>query len=184
MRRYFFFSIGIALAASGCTKTIALKETTPVQVSASPPAPAPEPEPEPPRVEVKQDRIEVNETIYFDFNKATIREESYGLLDEIAGVMTKHAELVKIRIEGHTDSVGGAAYNKDLSKRRAKAVLGYLVRKGVAASRLTSEGYGLDKPVDDNATEEGRAKNRRVAFTIVERSEATASSGDAAGGAQ
>jgi OOP family OmpA-OmpF porin len=76
-----------ALLAGACTKTIVLKETTPVAITAQRQAQAPEPEPEPPRVEVKQDRIEVNDTIQFDFNKATIRSDSFGLLDEIAKVI-------------------------------------------------------------------------------------------------
>jgi outer membrane protein OmpA-like peptidoglycan-associated protein len=167
------------LAGSACTKTVVLKEPSPLRVSSRPSEPARPPEPEPQqRVEVKEDRIEVNETIYFDFNKATIRDESFGLLDEIANVMNEHVELTKIRIEGHTDSVGGAAYNKDLSKRRAKAVLAYLVKKGVDTKRLSSQGFGLDNPVADNSTDEGRSKNRRVVFAIVER-RGTETAGDA-----
>jgi OOP family OmpA-OmpF porin len=160
-----------ALLAGACTKTIVLKETTPVAITAQRQAQAPEPEPEPPRVEVKQDRIEVNDTIQFDFNKATIRSDSFGLLDEIAKVIGEHPEIAKIRIEGHTDSVGGKAYNLTLSKKRAASVNAYLVKKGIAASRLISEGYGLEQPISDNDSEEGRAKNRRVAFKILERTE-------------
>ena len=165
--------IGLVVAA-GCTKTVSLKETIPVAVVAATPAPPPAPEP-PPRVEVKQDRIEVNETILFAFNEATIAPESYGLLDEIAKVVQTHPELTKIRIEGHTDSVGSKSYNLGLSKRRAAAVMQYLTTKGgIENTRLVSEGYGMDKPIADNDSDEGRAKNRRVAFTILERKEAPA----------
>jgi OOP family OmpA-OmpF porin len=162
----------VAVTVVGCTKTVVLKEPEPVRVSASPPQPEPEPEPEPPpRVEVKEERIEVNEKIHFDYNKAEIKPESDELLAEIAKVINEHPELVKIRIEGHTDSVGGAAFNLKLSKRRAKAVRDHLVKKGkVSAGRLVTEGYGLEKPIADNETDEGRAQNRRVAFEIVARS--------------
>lgn len=172
MKTYHTLLISLGLGLGGCTKTVSVSETTPVNITAA--APAPKPKPEPPRVEVKEDRIEVTETIFFDFNKATIRSDSFGLLDEIARVINEHPEIAKIRVEGHTDSVGGAAYNLTLSRKRADAVTKYLVDKGVAPTRLATEGYGLTQPLDDNETEDGRAKNRRVAFTILQRSTAVA----------
>ena len=75
-----------------------------------------------------------------------------------------------MRIEGHTDNRGKPQYNLELSKRRAAAVLRYLSEHGVEAARLESEGYGLDKPIADNNTEQGRAANRRVEFVVVEQS--------------
>jgi TonB family protein len=71
-----------------------------------------------------------------------------------------------VEVEGHTDNVGNAESNKKLSEQRAKAVMDYLISRGVEASRLKSVGYGLVKPVADNSTEEGRAKNRRVELVI------------------
>jgi outer membrane protein OmpA-like peptidoglycan-associated protein len=71
-------------------------------------------------------------------------------------------------VEGHTDNVGNAAYNKDLSARRAASVVRYLVGKGIAPSRLVAAGYGFEQPIASNKTALGRAKNRRVAFTILE----------------
>lgn len=99
--------------------------------------------------------------ILFDSAKATIKPESQGLLDEVAKLWKENSSLQLI-IEGHTDNVGQKAANLELSKRRAAAVQAALVSRGIAAERLTTQGYGDTKPVADNATEEGRAKNRRV----------------------
>ncbi len=166
----------VAFVVAACTKTAVLKETEPLRVTASPPAPPPPPPPPPPpkRVEVKKEKIQVNEKIHFDFNKATIKPDSYNLLDEIADVILKHPELKKISIEGHTDSIGTPKYNLKLSKERATAVRDYLVNKGVEPDRLVTEGFGLERPIADNETEEGRAQNRRVEFNIIERAEETA----------
>ena len=71
-------------------------------------------------------------------------------------------------MEGHTDNRGSAAYNHDLSRRRAASVMRALVQRGIAADRLVAEGYGFDRPVADNRTALGRAKNRRVEFTILQ----------------
>jgi outer membrane protein OmpA-like peptidoglycan-associated protein len=78
-----------------------------------------------------------------------------------------HPEVAKVVVEGHTDSAGPAAFNLELSQRRAAAVKAWLVQKGgVAAGRIEAKGYGPRKPIADNATSEGRAKNRRVVFVI------------------
>ncbi len=98
----------------------------------------------------------------------TIKPESFKILNQVADLLRQHAELKKIRVEGHTDNVGGAGYNKDLSQRRARSVVRYLVEKGkIPAQRLESEGYGFERPVASNATATGRAKNRRVEFQIL-----------------
>jgi OmpA-OmpF porin, OOP family len=99
--------------------------------------------------------------VHFDTNKTTIKPESLPLLDQ-AVTMLKQSPALVLRIEGHTDNKGAAADNQKLSEGRAKAVMTYLVGKGIAAARLTSAGFGAGKPVADNRTEEGRAKNRRV----------------------
>jgi len=99
--------------------------------------------------------------ITFDFNKATIRPEAAPVLGEVLAVLTNNAAL-KIAIEGHTDSIGQASYNQKLSADRAEAVRAWLVAHGVAADRLGAAGFGDTKPAADNATEDGRAKNRRV----------------------
>jgi outer membrane protein OmpA-like peptidoglycan-associated protein len=109
----------------------------------------------------KHCRAEVH-GIYFDFNQATLRPESDQTLEEIAEALRKNADWT-VRIEGHTDSIGGGAYNLALSRRRADAVKGELVtRYGIAASRLTTDGFGATRPKEDNSTLEGRARNRRV----------------------
>jgi outer membrane protein OmpA-like peptidoglycan-associated protein len=85
----------------------------------------------------------------------------------VARLLLAHPELKQIRVEGHTDNVGAAAYNKDLSARRAASVVRYLTGKGVAAERLAAAGYGFERPIATNETALGRAKNRRVEFTIL-----------------
>lgn len=102
-----------------------------------------------------------SEHIYFNSGKSTIKAESYPDLDKLAAIFKQHTE-VKASIEGHTDSQGDDQMNLNLSKARAKAVKDYLIKKGVDADHLSSEGYGETRPVADNGTSAGRAKNRRV----------------------
>jgi len=104
--------------------------------------------------------------IFFDFGKSSLQEESYYELDRLFKLMSKNGKM-NIEIGGHTDNVGSVTYNKNLSNERAEAVVNYLVGKGIEKSRLTYNGYGPDKPVSTNDTDEGRALNRRVEFTIV-----------------
>lgn len=97
----------------------------------------------------------------FDTGKATLRPDAQPMLDEVVKLLQAHPEL-KLGVEGHTDNVGGAAANKKLSEARAKSVVAALVGKGIAAGRLVAAGYGQEKPVAPNDTEDGRAQNRRV----------------------
>lgn len=99
--------------------------------------------------------------ILFDTDSARIRSESLPTLDQVAALLSSESGW-KISIEGHTDSTGTAAHNQTLSEERAGAVRAYLVSKGIAAARLGSAGFGQSRPVADNATELGRAQNRRV----------------------
>jgi outer membrane protein OmpA-like peptidoglycan-associated protein len=121
-----------------------------------------------PLVELGSRRILLNDSIHFDTGKDTIKSESFGLLDEVAKLLGEHAEMKRVRVEGHTDNVGGGTYNKDLSARRAASVVRYLVGKGVGGSRLIPAGYGFEQPIASNDTALGRAKNRRVVFTILD----------------
>ncbi len=99
--------------------------------------------------------------INFDIDKATLRPDSQAVMDEINKLLTANADL-KLSIEGHTDSTGSADHNRQLSTSRARSVLGALVGLGIDPARLSSKGFGPDKPISDNTTEAGRAKNRRV----------------------
>jgi outer membrane protein OmpA-like peptidoglycan-associated protein len=99
--------------------------------------------------------------IQFDTGKYSIKPESQPIIDQIVALLKNNAGL-KLSIEGHTDNVGSAQSNKVLSEQRAKAVMDAVVSQGVEASRLSAVGWGQEKPVADNRTEEGRAKNRRV----------------------
>lgn len=99
--------------------------------------------------------------INFDTGKSIIRDESKPIIEQIVQMMKANPDL-KIGVEGHTDNVGTPASNKNLSEARAKSVVSAIVAQGVSADRLSPAGFGQDKPVADNGTEEGRAKNRRV----------------------
>lgn len=120
-------------------------------------------------VRVTATEVVILQQVQFDTAKATIRKESNELLDEVAAVLKEHMELFKIEVQGHTDNRGGAGYNKTLSNNRAKAVAEALTKRGVDKSRLVAKGYGQEKPVGDNSTDEGRQKNRRVQFVILEK---------------
>jgi len=95
-----------------------------------------------------------------------IHKQSYPLLDELSSVLKSRPDLKQVTVEGHTDNRGGHAYNQELSERRARAVVDYLMRKGIQSQRLSSRGYGYDRPIASNADALGRAKNRRVEFRI------------------
>lgn len=105
--------------------------------------------------------------INFETAKAEIRSSSYGILDEIAAALVANPQL-KVAVEGHTDNTGTRAFNMDLSRRRAQSVVDYLVDKGISPDRLSAKGYGPDRPVADNNTPVGRAKNRRVNFVKID----------------
>lgn len=106
--------------------------------------------------------------IQFDFAKATIRPESNKLLDEAVKVLGQYPEL-RIAISGHTDNVGDAQKNIELSQARAQSVKDYLVRKGVDTSRIETRGAGAGEPVADNATDQGRQQNRRIEFKLLQK---------------
>jgi outer membrane protein OmpA-like peptidoglycan-associated protein len=124
------------------------------------------PPPKPPKVEAK--KITIDQKIHFDFDKSAVKKESYGILDDVASVLQANPQIKKVRIEGHTDSIGTDAYNQKLSERRANAVRDYLVGKGIDAGRLEAVGYGESRPIADNKTSEGRAQNRRTEFNVIE----------------
>lgn len=112
-------------------------------------------------------QIQILQQVQFATGKATILAASFEMLDEIAKLLDTNAEL-KVSVEGHTDDRGADAPNQALSQSRAEAVMTYLVGKGVAKERLSAKGFGETAPIEDNASEAGRQKNRRVEFHIVE----------------
>src|SRR5215470_9396911 len=121
-----------------------------------------------PLVTLESDRVRLNGSVHFDYDKAVIKPDSFPLLDEVVGVLSKNPQLKHVRVEGHTDNKGTAPYNLDLSRRRAAAVVEYLVQHGIDRKRLLSAGYGFERPIADNATALGRAKNRRVEFKLLD----------------
>ncbi len=106
--------------------------------------------------------------IYFEFNKATLKSESFVELNKVIDFLQGNP-TIEIEIAGHTDNKGSDEYNNTLSQGRSQAVVDYLVQQGIDAVRLTAIGYGESKPIDTNDTPEGQANNRRVEFTVLKK---------------
>ena len=103
--------------------------------------------------------------VLFDFDKSNIKPEAGAILDRLVAFMKENKDK-KAALSGHTDSVGTDAYNQKLSERRMNSVKDHVVKKGVDAGRISSQGFGESKPIADNKTKEGRAKNRRVEIKV------------------
>ena len=133
------------------------------------PAPAPAPTP-PPAVVVKGDSVQIPGQIEFDTGKATFKAGggSDAVVDQLKTFLDTNPKVTKLRIEGHTDNVGTPDSNVTLSGQRALTVKNAAIAKGVKKERLLAVGFGQNKPIGDNTTEEGRAKNRRTEFRIAE----------------
>ena len=114
--------------------------------------------------------VNLPDGVTFDVGSATLKPEFRDTLDKIAASMNQYPNSL-IDVYGHTDSTGSDAFNQTLSENRARTVANYLALKGVSAARVRSQGFGETMPVGDNATAEGRAKNRRVEIKIVPISE-------------
>ena len=148
--------VGFGVNFGGSTKPVA--------------APVAEPAPVEPvvyeEVEEVAEAVRVELDVKFDFDKADVKQDSYSDIENLAEFMKQYPQTATT-VEGHTDSVGNAAYNQKLSERRAAAVRDTLVNQfGVEADRVNAVGYGKDRPVADNATSEGRAINRRVEASV------------------
>ena len=154
-----------ATAAQGCDGAI-----VPAAAPAAAPAPAPAPAPAAaapaPAPAPAATKVTYAADAFFDFDKAVLKPEGKAKLDDLASKVGGINLEVVIAV-GHTDSTGAAKYNQSLSVRRAEAVKAYLVSKGIESNRIYTEGKGLTQPVADNATREGRAKNRRVEVEVV-----------------
>jgi len=199
-KQAFWIGIGTLLAAAlapACTHSLAFSDTSPIVITGTPPAPiaappaaAPQPKltlpaspalpAEPKRVEVQQNQIVIHDKIQFELNKATIKPASYDLLDEIVTVVQNTPQIAHLSIEGHTDSTGNPAHNQRLSEQRAAAVQDYLVQHGISTDRVSSKGWGPNRPLADNATDAGRELNRRVELVILEQGPIVPTTGDPA----
>ncbi len=115
---------------------------------------------------LEKEKVFIFQNILFDFDKATIKKESYPIVDEIVVTMLSNPEI-SIEISGHTCNMGSDEYNLKLSKARAQAVVDYLIAKGVETSRLRSEGFGETKPLNENKTRAERELNRRVEVKVL-----------------
>jgi OOP family OmpA-OmpF porin len=148
------------------------KDGIPNDVDACPDVPG-DPDPDPkrngcPKAMVVAGQIKILDQVKFKLGSAEILPESDSILGAVKRILDEHPEIKKVSVEGHTDNQGSAAYNKNLSTKRAASVVKWLVGHGVDAGRLSSVGYGLTRPMDTNSTEEGRKNNRRVEFHILE----------------
>jgi OOP family OmpA-OmpF porin len=121
------------------------------------------------RVIVTRERIQITQQIKFQTNKSEIvGRDSFEILDEVAQAMRDNPQIKRIRIEGHTDSVGDDVYNLQLSERRADEVMAQLLKRGIEPDRMEAVGFGKTRPIASNATAAGRQENRRTEFNIVD----------------
>jgi len=116
---------------------------------------------------VTSEAITINQSVFFDTDRATIQERSHAILDLVATALREHPEILRIRIEGNADDTGDAHHNLTLSRDRARAVMRYLQHAGIAARRMTAVGNGSTRPAMQGDTDEAHARNRRVEFVIV-----------------
>jgi OOP family OmpA-OmpF porin len=111
------------------------------------------------------ERTIILDNVLFDFDKTAIKPDGAKILDRLVEFLKENPNR-GADLEGHTDSIGTDQYNQKLSERRAGAVRDYLVKKGVDSKRLATRGFGESKPIADNKTKDGRAKNRRVEVKV------------------
>jgi outer membrane protein OmpA-like peptidoglycan-associated protein len=182
-------SAALAVPLVGCQASLSAggaagsgSENTPPPPPPPPPAPEPaptaaEPTPAPAPAErpkssavIKGDSVNIPGNIVFDTGKATLKEGagSEKVLEQLKQFLDENAQVTKLRIEGHTDNVGKDADNIQLSGQRALTIKKWLVEKGVKTERLIAVGFGAQKPIADNATEQGKGQNRRTEFKLAE----------------
>jgi outer membrane protein OmpA-like peptidoglycan-associated protein len=157
----------------GCPEDDADNDGIPDAVDACPKVPGkPNKDPKkngcPTFISVGGEVVRVLQQVHFAFGTATILPESFPVLQEVADYLKSNKGIKKMSIEGHTDNKGAADLNKKLSQDRANSVMAWLGQHGVEAGRLEAHGYGMERPIEDNETDAGRAKNRRVEFKILE----------------
>lgn len=125
-------------------------------------------------IKVEGNVVRILQQVHFATGSSTILADSFPMLQEITNLLKANQGIKRMSIEGHTDNRGGAAMNKTLSQGRADSVMRWLVQHGIDQSRLEAHGYGLERPIEDNNTEAGRAKNRRVEFKILDEEDSNA----------
>ena len=118
-------------------------------------------------IAITREKIELRKAVTFAEGKALILRPSFAVLNEVADVLKTHP-VMRLRVEGHTDSRGTPADNRHLSQSRAKAVRAYLLSRGIGPGRLIAEGFGSEQPIETNKTKAGREKNQRVEFVILQ----------------
>lgn len=124
------------------------------------------PKPKKSLVKLRDDKIEIQQKIFFETGKANILSKSFNLLDEVVSVLAENPQVKKISIEGHTDDVGSDDANRSLSQSRAESVRKYLIDNGVGTDRLSAKGFGETRPILPNTSKRNRSLNRRVEFRI------------------
>jgi outer membrane protein OmpA-like peptidoglycan-associated protein len=152
-------ALGALCVVAACGPPVFTAAYLPMTVRAAPPPPPPPPPPE---------QIKIPEQIQFERNAARILPASFRILDGVVDVLKGRPGVTMVEIQGHTDATGDPAKNKTLSLERANSVRAYLIRKGIAPERLTTAGFGAEKPLATNDTPEGRQQNRRVEFHILQ----------------
>ncbi|WP_163557522.1 OmpA family protein [Halomonas sp. NO4] len=146
------FTTGAAIGGLLCADRTPEPEPEPEPMPEPEPEPAPEPEFEP---------VVLSSDVNFAFDSAELRPAAESRLNEVAERLRENRDI-NVTIAGHTDSIGSAEYNRDLSQRRADSVRDYLVSQGIDTNRMRTVGYGEERPVATNETDAGRAQNRRV----------------------
>jgi OmpA-OmpF porin, OOP family len=150
--------IAVGGASGAAIGALLCADHTPEPEPVAEPEPMPEPEPAPVQ---EFEPVVLSSEVTFAFDSAEIRPGAHQTLQDVATTLRDNPDL-RVRIEGHTDSVGSPQYNVGLSQRRADSVRDFLVSQGIAEDRMTTRGYGEERPVATNETDEGRAQNRRV----------------------
>jgi outer membrane protein OmpA-like peptidoglycan-associated protein len=154
----------VFISAAACGGTVQFAGAQPFTIAGA----ATPPPPPSSRARLSNNKIEFDEKIQFEANSEVIKDASSPLLHDIAQVIHGNPQVTKVSIEGHASSDGDPKQNKKLSDDRAKAVMTYLIQKEhVDPSKLTAKGWGSEKPIAPNTTEDGREKNRRVEFLVV-----------------
>ncbi len=164
MRALLLLVNAIVIGSSGCaalTPAEKMDQFPVMDIKATRPPPGPD------KIILTPSNIAIIDQIQFEVGKADLKPISFPVLDEVVKVMKDNPQIELVTVEGHTDSTGSAEINRTLSQGRAESVVKYIASKGIKKDRMDPKGFGPDRPIADNATEEGREANRRVEFNIA-----------------